>query len=233
VKYVRISPDSRLLASASFDKTIKVWNIATMTVRCTLQGHEDWVNSAVFSPDSKVIATISNDQTVKIWDPETGNLEKTLEGSGPMASVAFSRSGHLLASTCHDCTIKIWETANWDLMKSIHCDKILWRLSFDQTGMYLVTEEGRFQISDGSRIPEVEPLRSQVVREIGWGLDRDQSWVTWNSNNVLWIPPDYRVSSYYSDGTQLIESPTVTMIANGTDAGRVVVIEVPKSGPFD
>ena len=63
---VAISPDGKMLASVSTDKTIKLWNLATGQELRTLKGHSDWVNSVAFSPDGKTLASGSSDKTVKL-----------------------------------------------------------------------------------------------------------------------------------------------------------------------
>jgi WD40 repeat protein len=77
---VSFSPDSQLLASASVDKTIKLWDPATGELRQTLEGHSDVVESVSFSPDGQLLASASYDKTIKLWDPTTGELRQTLEG---------------------------------------------------------------------------------------------------------------------------------------------------------
>ena len=57
VTSVAFSPDSTLVASASYDETVKIWDIATGTCTQTLEGHSDWVNSVAFSPDSTLVAS--------------------------------------------------------------------------------------------------------------------------------------------------------------------------------
>src|SRR4051812_15807356 len=59
------SPDGKTLASASGDKTIKLWDVATGKEQATLKGHTGSVGSVTFSPDGKTLASASQDQTVK------------------------------------------------------------------------------------------------------------------------------------------------------------------------
>ncbi|KAM3066490.1 hypothetical protein ACMFMG_011988 [Clarireedia jacksonii] len=89
VNSVAFSADSNLLASASDDKTIKVWDAATGILQQTLEGHSDRVYSVAFSADSKLLASASDDKTIKFWDTATGILQQTLEGhSAGVRSVA-------------------------------------------------------------------------------------------------------------------------------------------------
>ena len=60
------------LASASGDRTVKLWDVATGKERTTLRGHEGMVYAVAFSPDGKALASVSGDNTVKLWDVGTG-----------------------------------------------------------------------------------------------------------------------------------------------------------------
>ncbi|KAG7410105.1 Vegetative incompatibility protein HET-E-1 [Fusarium oxysporum f. sp. raphani] len=84
------------------------WN----AVLQTLEGHTDFINSAVFSNDGKLIASGSRDNTVKIWNVATGEEERTLEGhANSVNSVVFSKDSKLIASGSSDNTVKIWNVA--------------------------------------------------------------------------------------------------------------------------
>jgi WD40 repeat protein len=106
------SPDGGRLASASWDKTAKVWDAATGRELLTVRGHDAALTDVAFSPDGRLIASSSWDQTVRVGDAETGQELFTLRGQGgPVYAVAFHpKDGRVLASAHHDGTIKLWDT---------------------------------------------------------------------------------------------------------------------------
>ena len=107
ISQVAIAPNNQIIASASKDKTIKLWSPDGKLLR-TLTGHTDEVDSVAFSPDSQIIASGSKDQTIKLWNTE-GKLIRTLIGhTDKVMNVAFSRSGNLIASASADKTVKLW-----------------------------------------------------------------------------------------------------------------------------
>src|SRR5258706_328526 len=100
------SPDGGLLASASDDETIKLWDPHTGEHLRTLEGHSSSVTSVAFFPDGGLLASGSWDKTIKHWDPHTGEHLRTLEGhSSKVTSVAFSPDGGLLTSVSGDNTL--------------------------------------------------------------------------------------------------------------------------------
>ncbi|MGJ5634753.1 WD40 repeat domain-containing protein, partial [Nostoc sp. CALU 1950] len=70
---VAFSPDGKTIASASYDKTAKLWRMDGSLIT-TLKGHEAQVLQVAFSPDGKTIASASADKTVKLWNLNLDNL---------------------------------------------------------------------------------------------------------------------------------------------------------------
>src|SRR2546421_273917 len=110
VSAVAFSPDGKLLASASNDRTIRLWNTATGAASQTLEGHSNHVNAIAFSPDGKVLASASNDKTVRLWAAGIGTVCQILKGHFDWVNaVAFSPDGKLLASASNDKTVRLWD----------------------------------------------------------------------------------------------------------------------------
>ena len=66
----QFSPDGTNIVSASEDKAVRVWSVATGECVQTLEGHSGWVFSAQFSPDGTNIVSASADETVRVWEGE-------------------------------------------------------------------------------------------------------------------------------------------------------------------
>ena len=113
------SPDGLLLASASRDKTVRIWDVKTKSLVRKLD-HSRWVTSVAFSPGGERVASGSIDKTVRIWDAATGQLQRELKGHSDIVfSVAFSPSGERVASGSRDKTVRIWDATTGQLQREL------------------------------------------------------------------------------------------------------------------
>lgn len=115
------SPNGQVLASASYDHTVRLWNVRDpahpTALGHPLLGHTSWVSSAVFSPDGKVLATAGDDGTIRLWnvtDPAhpTTLAQPVVGGGGTIYLIAFSPDGHVLAAANQDRTVRLWNLAD-------------------------------------------------------------------------------------------------------------------------
>jgi len=117
---VAFSPDGALMASGSFDKTVKLWSVADGTLLGVLSGHTAEVKSVAFSPDGSLLASAGYDRTVKLWRVTDGALVATLTGhDDAVRSVAFSPDGSLVASGSQDRNVNVWRVADGSLARSL------------------------------------------------------------------------------------------------------------------
>lgn len=117
---VAISPDDQTLASASRDKTIKIWHLGSGELIRTLTGHSEFVLSVAISPDGQTLASCSWDKTIKIWQLDSGKLVRTLTGHSKwIDSIAINPDSQILASGGTDKTIKIWHIGSGKLLHTL------------------------------------------------------------------------------------------------------------------
>jgi WD40 repeat protein len=132
---VSVSPDGNSVASASADKTVKLWSKEGKLLK-TFK-HDDSVTSVSFSPDGKTIATGCADRTIRIWSVDNDKSAiATLSGhTDIVTSVSFSPDGKTLASASHDNTVKIWNLESKKLLQTLtgHKDWVL-SVSFSPDG---------------------------------------------------------------------------------------------------
>jgi WD40 repeat protein len=110
---VAVSPNGRILASGSGDRTIILWDLETgQPLRPPLDGHRGAVYGLAFSPDGKNLASGSQDHTIILWDVATGRQLGKLTGHRDQVfCIAFSPDGKTLASASTDNTIILWDVA--------------------------------------------------------------------------------------------------------------------------
>ncbi len=138
---VAFSPDSKVLATASADKTVKLWDVETGKVTATLTGHTDCVCAVAFARDGKTLASGSFDKTAIIWDVEKQRARHTLTGHrGAVQTVAFSPDCQTVATGSIDATIRLWDVAKGTHQATITGHKT-WvnALVYSKDGKYLVS----------------------------------------------------------------------------------------------
>jgi WD40 repeat protein len=189
VAQVAIAPDGQIIASASKDKTIKLWS-ADGKLLFTLTGHQDEVDSVAFSPDSQIIASASKDKTIKLWSTD-GKLIRTLTGhTDRVKNVAFSPQGNLIASASWDKTVKLWQL-DGTLVQTLtgHSDAV-GKIAFNPQRRLIASASLDRTVKlwklDGTLVKTL-PAAKDVVSGVAWSPDGQiLASTSWDGPIILW-----------------------------------------------
>ncbi|KAG6862043.1 protein with putative role during mitosis [Termitomyces sp. Mi166 len=196
VSAVRFMPGDQYIVSASRDRTIRVFDIASTHLVRTISGHAEWVRCVVPSDDGKWLASGSKDHSVRIWDAQTGESKLELRDHvndvevvtfAPIAAYAAireltgtpntdraKRPGLYLASGARDKTIKLWDTQTGQLLRNLpgH-DNWVRALAFHPSGKYLLSASDDktiriWELSTGRCVKTVD-AHNHFVTTLAWG----------------------------------------------------------------
>ncbi|GJN38457.1 hypothetical protein PR202_gb27496 [Eleusine coracana subsp. coracana] len=98
-----------LLASASFDSSIKLWEVEQGRLLYSLAGHRQPVYSVAFSPDGEYLASGSLDQCLHIWSVKEGRILKTFRGTGGIFEVCWNKEGSKIAACFSNNTVCVMD----------------------------------------------------------------------------------------------------------------------------
>jgi len=143
IRSVCFSPDGRYLATGAEDKQIRVWDIASRTIRNTFSGHEQDIYSLDFARDGRTIASGSGDRTVRLWDIEASQNILTLSIEDGVTTVAISPDTKYVAAGSLDKSVRVWDAATGYLVERLegpdgHKDSV-YSVAFAPNGKDLVS----------------------------------------------------------------------------------------------
>ena len=141
---VAITPDGRRAVSASWDNTLRVWDLESGQSLRTLQGHSGRVYGVAITPDGRRAVSASDDNTLRVWDLESGQSLRTLEGhSRRVTGVAITPDGRRAVSASDDNTLRVWDLESGQSLRTLEGH------SSSVTGV-AITPDGRRAVSASS-----------------------------------------------------------------------------------
>ncbi len=174
-----ISPDGRLVASASADETCRIHNLASGELVHSITKHAAAFYGTHFSPDGGTLATSSRDRTIRLWDTATWQPRGVLEGhAGTVYSVRFSPDGERLVSASQDGSLRVWSVAAMrELVVIPASTERIFRASFSPDGQRLAaaSEDGTASVWDAASGRLIRSLRHpQRVNAVAFVAGGDQ-----------------------------------------------------------
>jgi hypothetical protein len=129
----------KLVASASFDRTVRVWDVASFACVNVLHGHGSSINACAVSPSGQMLASGSDDYSSILWesplDPQSASLQ--LHGhTGGVNAVVFSPSDPILLSGSSDGTIRAWAVGSGHCLACFQHNRIN-ALAISSDGLHL------------------------------------------------------------------------------------------------
>jgi WD40 repeat protein len=174
VSSVAFNKAGNLLASGSYDKSVKLWDYPSGKVLQTLN-HGAAVYTVAFNVDGNVVASGAQDNIIKLWNPQDGKSIQELKGhTGIVTSIAYSPDGVLLASGSADKSVRLWETKGQAKeLKNLGSHKeSVYSVAFSPNGEYLASGsfDGAVKVWDVKGQKEIkqflaEPLKLAFLEE--------------------------------------------------------------------
>ncbi|MBA4017942.1 MAG: hypothetical protein C0483_12275 [Pirellula sp.] len=228
------SPDGARLASAGWDQTICIWNVADKRSPLRLLGHGSEVLSVSWSPDGRHLASAGRDQTVRIWDADIGTeLFSFHDHTANVCAVAWSPDGNTIASGDRDGKILIWKASNGESRKVLrgHSDAVIglaWRP--DSRRLASASRDAKIRIWDVVSGETAHKLvgHNNWVNHVAWNLDGTRLASVSNDQTLrIWDPEDGRelrvVRGHTQGVTSVVWNPDGTRLASGSDDQTVKV----------
>jgi len=190
-----------MLASAGFDKTIRLWDVITGEQIHTLVEERGGAFSVAFTPDSQTLASSGFNGVVRLWDVSTGKLKLTLPKTGNGFSIAYSPDGKMLAGSGLK-TIKFWDAETGQHKRTLENpqDKI------DFEGGFFSMIGSIAYSPDGRTLASAEDDNEKIHL---WDLETGQIKQTysghkWDIESIAFSPDGKTLASGSNDGTILL-----------------------------
>ncbi|NUN64365.1 protein kinase [Pseudanabaena biceps] len=230
---VTISSDGKLVAAASSNRNIELWEFSTGKRLLPLKGHRGRVYDVYFSPDGKKLVSSSDQDEVIIWDVTTGKILQNLEGHRERVYTSiFSPDGKLVASSSSDRSIRIWNVETGKLIKLLQEPSWVYDVSFTPDSKTLVSgsQNGGIRIWDvqSGKIVKTIVEKGSPVRSIAYSHSGNLIASAMEDNTVrLWDAktgePKEVLGEHTSEVHSIAFSKNDAMLASGS-ADRTIRI---------
>ena len=174
VHAIDISPNNDFLATASHDKTAKIWDLQAGETLHILSGHKRAVYDISFCRYDRLIVTASGDQTARVWNLEDASCVRSFEGSAnAVQRVDFLSKNQYIIGAGADGLIKIWEVTTGECVNTLdNHDNRLWALSVKEDGEEFISADSDGAITIWQDNTDEANAEKELARKIE--VEKDQ-----------------------------------------------------------
>ncbi|WP_420642255.1 protein kinase domain-containing protein [Candidatus Leptofilum sp.] len=237
---VAFSSDGRLLATASQDTEIKLWDVGSGQEIGVLTEHGRAVNAVAFNPDSTILATAGDDGFIILWNTATQQLVAVLNGQeGAVTDLAFNPAGDRLLASYDSSALRLWDVGNRrSLLRLLGHTSRVQAVAFSQDGRRFASggADGRIIIwngESGASLFSIEPSSgsdSQLIQINGLTYSPDDAYLlaansngtaaVWSANNASLV---FRVTGHAVQLDDVAYSPDGLLFATASSDSTVKV----------
>ncbi len=198
-------PDGKQVVTASFDRTLKLWDLATQQSVRTMEGHTGIILTVAVSKDGTLIASGASDNTIRLWDVPKNDPVKTLNAHDAAGTaLAVSLDGQFFASGDASGVVRIWNVESGEKTQELKLSASISRLAWrrDRNQLAAATKDGRLHV--------INPADGQVTAVIGAHAE--------DVTGLVFSPNNQQIYSSGADG--LVKRWPSNVVATVTATGH-------------
>ncbi|KAF5387298.1 hypothetical protein D9757_005758 [Collybiopsis confluens] len=224
---VAFHPSGDYVASASYDTSWRLWDVATSQELLLQEGHSKEVYTVEFQNDGALVASGGLDAIGRVWDLRTGRTAMVLDGHVQgIFGIAFSPNGYQIATGAGDDTIRIWDMRSLKSLYTIpgHTSNVSDVRFFQANDLFFKkppAQESKLpEVNGGSEMGEA---KAEDGGNAGWAFTPEEEWSYRSGLFFASAGYDGYVKIWSADDWQLVRTLT-------TDSGKVMSVDIASDG---
>lgn len=223
---VNFSPDGKHLLTGSFDKTLKLWDVAAgkeVKTFAGTSGHNDLILTSAFSPDGRGFASGAKDNSIKLWDmPISGAFRDYPGATAPVLTQAITPDGSKLAAGQQDGLIRVWTTSDGKQVAELKGSSAITSMLVSPNGQWLAAGDAAgkvtlYNLADGKQLGQAA-AHSKDVKGLGFHPNHQLLFTAGGDGLIkVWNLPLSGTSVSYN-----VEKTTITQVYRAPDGRQAL-----------